>query len=80
MTNATYLRPPQASAYLAERWGIRASHKTLAKWRVTSGGPRYRRASRDILYDLEALDSWAAARISARDFGSTAEARAEEAA
>jgi hypothetical protein len=80
MTNATYLRPPQASTYLAERWGIRATTKTLAKWRVVSGGPRFRLANRDVLYESASLDEWAAARISARSFGSTAEAKAGEAA
>jgi hypothetical protein len=74
-----FLRPAQASAYLAERWAIRATTKTLAKWRVIGGGPRWRRASRDILYEPAVLDAWASARISSRDFGSTAEAKAGEA-
>jgi hypothetical protein len=74
LISATYLRPPQASAYLAERWAIRATPKTLAKWRVIGGGPRYRRASRDILYEPGVLDAWASTRISARDYSNTAEA------
>jgi len=76
MANPIYLRPPHASAYLAEKWAIRATPKTLAKWRVVGGGPRWRRASRDILYEAAALDAWASARISPCDFGSTAEANA----
>ncbi len=79
MTSPTYLRPAQASAYIADKWAIRATPKTLAKWRVIGGGPRWRVASRDILYDPASLDAWATARISSRDFGSTAEAREGEA-
>ena len=74
MTNPSYLRPNAASAYLAERWAIRATTKTLAKLRCIGGGPRFRSANRDIIYELSSLDVWATERISSRDFGSTAEA------
>jgi hypothetical protein len=78
MNTTTFLRPADASQYLASRWGIRATVKTLAKWRVVGGGPRFRTASRDILYEEVALDAFAKARISRRDFSSTADLKAAE--
>ena len=77
MSPPNFLRPQEASTYLRRR-GIRASVKTLAKWRVAGRGPRYKKAGRDVIYDKdEHLDPWADARISQRDYGSTAELKAE---
>ena len=43
------------------------------------GGPRFRTAGRDILYEVAALDTFAETRISRRDFRSTADLKAAEA-
>lgn len=69
-------RPEAASQYLLDKWGIRRTPATLAKQRHEGTGPRFRRAGRDIIYDEAALDEYAAGRISAIDFQSTAEAEA----
>ena len=81
-TATELLRPDAASAYLAARWAIRASTKTLAKYRVqgAGAGPRYRTAGRDVIYARTSLDAWAEGRLSKTDFGSTAESRQATAA
>lgn len=71
-----YVRPVDASQHLLNRWGIRASVATLAKYRHLGIGPRFRRVQRDIVYDVGALDAWAQSRLSPTEFGSTAEAAA----
>jgi hypothetical protein len=76
MNSVTFMRPDEASKYLSERWGLRATVKTLAKWRVVGGGPRFRCAGRNICYAPAELDSWANSRISTTSFASTAEAKA----
>jgi hypothetical protein len=54
---------------LAERWGL--SVKTVRKWRLVGGGPRYRKFGTAVRYaviDVEAFEE-AAARTSTSDPG-----------
>ena len=52
--------PPEASAYLCEMHGIRRAVPTLAKMRcVSSEGPAFLKANRQVLYTPEALDEYA---------------------
>ncbi len=67
-----FLRPRDASEYLLTRWAIRATFRTLARYRVEGVGPRFRTAGRDIVYARDQLDAWASSKLSAQDFGSTA--------
>ncbi len=50
----------EASAYLLEVHGIKRSYATLCKLAVVGGGPRFRKANRNPLYDAAELDAWAA--------------------
>lgn len=50
------LRPQEAAAYLG------LSHSTLAKLRLTGGGPSFRKLGRSVRYHLDDLDRWAAER------------------
>ena len=47
-----YLDTVEAGSYLG------LSPSTLARMRVTGGGPRYSKAGRRVIYDLRDLDSW----------------------
>jgi hypothetical protein len=62
-----YLTPPkEACDYLLSEWGIRRRPVTLAKMRcVSSGGPKFVKAGRDVLYSLKSLDDYARSPISA---------------
>jgi hypothetical protein len=53
------LNPTQVSAYLAEKYGIKRSPKTLAKERCLGGGPPFYKANRAVLYPESGLDTWA---------------------
>jgi hypothetical protein len=59
------LQPPRtsrkgASAYLFEKYGIKRSPSTLAKYASVGGGPSYRKiGKREVAYDFDALDSYA---------------------
>jgi hypothetical protein len=74
-----FKRPPQeACDYLLSEWGIRRSPLTLAKIRcVSSEGPTFVKAGRDVLYSFESLDVYARKLISApRSSTSDTESRA----
>jgi hypothetical protein len=62
---------PEAARYL----GISAS--TLSKLRVSGGGPKFHKLGRRVVYTLDALDGWFAARqrSSTSDTGSGGRAR-----
>jgi len=72
MTNPKYLRRELAAQYVRETWGIRCSTKYLAKLAVVGGGPNFRKAGRDPLYETADLDAWAGGKIGPR-IGSTSE-------
>lgn len=67
-----YLTRREASAYLSGR-GLPTSHTTLAKLATVGGGPEYQRFGRRAVYVAEALDAWAAGRLS-KPMRSTSEA------
>jgi hypothetical protein len=72
------LRRRAASAYLGAR-GYPVAASTLAKLASVGGGPEFQRFGRVPLYAPEALDRWAASRLSAA-VGSTSELAAGAAA
>jgi hypothetical protein len=57
------MRRREASHYLQAQHGIRLAHATLAKLAVVGGGPPFRLDGRFPVYDREALDSFADARL-----------------
>ncbi len=59
------LRRADACEYLRHRHGITRSPATLAKYATTGGGPRFQKASRDVLYAPHDLDEWAESLLSA---------------
>ena len=62
----------EASTYLFERYGIKRSPNTLAKYAVIGGGPTYRKAGCAALYQSTDLDEWAA-EITSQPVRSTSE-------
>jgi hypothetical protein len=58
-----YLDPVTASDFL-KQIGFITAPKTLAKLRCIGGGPEFRRYGRQILYERNALESWASKRLS----------------
>ena len=58
------LRRSEVPAYLKEKHGIPVALKTLNKWASVGGGPEMQYSGRIPLYTPEALDKWAAARLS----------------
>ena len=69
------LRRQEASAYLKAKHGISRAPATLAKLAVLGGGPRFAKAGRWPIYNVDDLDCWAA-KITGPVVGSTAELRA----
>jgi hypothetical protein len=57
------MRRREASQYLQEQHGIRLAHTTLAKLAVLGGGPPFRLDGRFPVYDRDALDAYANARL-----------------
>lgn len=66
------LRRSEVPAYMLETHGIPIALATLNKLATIGGGPAMQYAGRIPLYTPEALDAWAAARLS-KPVGSTAE-------
>ncbi|MGO9055929.1 MAG: hypothetical protein ACLQU2_00860 [Candidatus Binataceae bacterium] len=52
------LRRAEAARYVQDGRGYPCSPKTLAKYAVVGGGPRFRKAGRFPLYDPNDLDDW----------------------
>ena len=52
------LRRAEAARYVQDRRGYPCSPRTLAKYAVVGGGPRFRKAGRFPLYDPSDLDDW----------------------
>jgi hypothetical protein len=75
---STDCRPPESSPG-AEPWldgdqgaqYTRISKRSLERFRLIGGGPRYAKAGRRVLYRREWLDEW----LESRSFTSTAEAK-----
>jgi hypothetical protein len=75
MTSPKYLRPRDASAYLRTVFGIKRTPNTLCKDRCLGGGPEFVRFGREVLYPVEALHEWVAAKVSERVASTSAELR-----
>lgn len=58
-----WLDQNQASKFL-EMLGVKRAPRTLQKQRVTGGGPPFRKACSRVIYEREALRSWAEAQHS----------------
>jgi hypothetical protein len=58
-----FFRRQQAADYLTKTYGFGAV-RTLAKGVVTGDGPEYHKCGRIVLYQRDALDKWAQAKIS----------------
>jgi len=58
------LRRVEAAAYVQDYWGYPLSAKTLAKYAVVGGGPKFRKASRFPLYEAAWLDEWVRSKLS----------------
>src|SRR5271168_1330219 len=52
------LRRSEAARHVRDKWGYPCSPKTLAKYAVIGGGPRFRKAGRYPLYHPDDLDGW----------------------
>ena len=57
------LRRVQAARYVAEKYNIPCSPRTLAKYACVGGGPLHRLAGRFPLYDTDDLDEWCRSRL-----------------
>jgi hypothetical protein len=68
---------PEQRVYLAERWGIKVSLRTLQDWRVTGQGPPLRRSGRTPLYEEFDTDAWAMRRLSRSHRSTTEEQQAQ---
>jgi len=58
------LRRFEAANYVQNYWGYPLSAKTLAKYAVIGGGPKFRKASRFPLYEAAWLDEWVQSKLS----------------
>lgn len=63
-TEPPRLRRKDASDYLKRRHGLSYTPGTLAKLFTIGGGPPVRKAGRAALYEVQALDAWAEAKLS----------------
>lgn len=72
------LRRSEVPAYMLEKHGIPVALATLNKLATIGGGPKMQYAGRIPLYTPQALDAWAASRLS-KPVGSTSERPAEKA-
>jgi hypothetical protein len=61
-----FLSRKAASEYLFSTWGLKRSTNYLAKLAVIGGGPAFRKANRDVLYQCEDLDDYARSIIGPR--------------
>jgi hypothetical protein len=59
-----FLRRSEAANYVQNYWGYPLSAKTLAKYAVVGGGPKFCKASRFPLYEAAWLDEWVRSKLS----------------
>jgi hypothetical protein len=62
--SARLLRRAEAAEHIHEKWGYPCSPRTLAKYAVIGGGPRFRKAGRYPLYHPDDLDRWISSKLS----------------
>jgi hypothetical protein len=58
------LRRTEAAQYIKDHFGYPCSPRTLAKYAVIGGGPRFRKAGRYPLYHPDDLDCWVSDKLS----------------
>lgn len=56
---AKYVGPFYAAVHLRAIWGLSISVNALTRKAVVGGGPPFRKAGRDFLYEVADLDAWA---------------------
>jgi hypothetical protein len=61
-----YLDRREAADYLTNQRGLRISRNTLQKMATLGGGPPYRVFGIRAIYEKADLESWAAAKLSAK--------------
>ncbi len=66
-----FLSREEAAQYLSER-GLITAKGTLQKWVTTGGGPVYRRFGKRAVYTVDDLEAWAATKLGAPRFSSSA--------
>lgn len=64
LVRSRLLRRAEAALHIHNKWGYPCSPKTLAKYAVIGGGPRFRKAGRYPLYHPDDLDVWVNGRLS----------------
>ncbi len=69
------LRRVEAAKHIHDTWGYPCSPKTLAKYAVIGGGPRFRKAGRFPLYHPDDLDDWVNGKLSGLTTSTSALAR-----
>lgn len=62
--NSEFLTRDKAAKYILERYGLPCAKKTLEKWAVIGGGPRFVRCGARVLYSPLDIDAWMKARTS----------------
>jgi len=61
-----FLNRRQAAVFIEATYGARITVGTLAKMAVAGTGPAFRRFGRASVYEIDDLNTWAKARLSAR--------------
>lgn len=72
MVDVPRLRRADVPGYLAEKHGITISRRTIEKYAVLGGGPRFAYWGRIPLYAPDDIDAWVASKLT-RTVASTAE-------
>jgi hypothetical protein len=57
--HARLLSPPEASAYLKDKWNLPRGPRRLGELRAEGGGPKYYRAGNEVRYAPIHLDEYA---------------------
>lgn len=60
-----FLTRDKAAKYITEHFGLPCAKKTLEKWAVTGGGPRFVHCGARVLYSPLDIDNWIRGRMSA---------------
>jgi len=64
LVSGRLLRRDEAARHIYENWGYPCSPRTLAKYAVIGGGPRFRKVGRYPLYHPDDLDVWLKSKLS----------------
>ena len=64
LVRSRLLRRAEAALHIHNKWGYPCSPRTLAKYAVIGGGPRFRKVGRYPLYHPDDLDVWLKSKLS----------------